>query len=267
MIFPLETLFVLLLVTVVVAITWFHHAYTLDKRKPLPERRPLPALDALPPALGRAAETGGAIHISPGGGTIDRSTTMAETVVGLLATERLANQAALKGAPVLVSSGDAVAHLSARGLQRQAFKRAGRDHDYDPASIQLLTHEHATAYAAGVMTLYERQRLEASQLIGHFGHEFLLFAEEGARKKIPHVIGSTSVSALPIMLLNTENPLIGEEVFAAEAYLANIATPQARLMTQDTLRTIVIVLIVGGILYTAIRAFQPQLGLPALPGV
>jgi cbb3-type cytochrome oxidase subunit 3 len=264
--FPEKTIFVLALVLVVVAITWFYHAYTLDKRKPLPTRRPIPPLDTLRTAYGRGAETGGAIHISPGSGTIGDATTMAETMVGLLAAERVVNQAALQGTPILVSSGDAVSHLALRGLLRQAYKYAGRAHDYTSSSIQLLAHENATAYATGVMTLYDRQRMEASQMIGNFGHEFLLFAEEGARQKLPQVIGTTSIAALPIMILNTEHTLIGEEVFAAEAYLANTSPPQARLMTQDLLRTVVILLIVLGVIYHALQTLQPQLGLPSLTG-
>ncbi len=259
-----ETIIALLLFTGVVAVTWLYHARALDDRNRIPERRPLPAFDVLRAALGRGAETGRAVHLSPGAGAIGRRATMGETVVGLLAAERVANEAALKGAPILVSSGDAVAHLAMRGILRQAYQRAGRAHDYHPASIQLLAHQNPTAYSAGVMTFYARQYLEASQMLGSFRHEFLLFAEEGAARTIPQVLGATSMTALPTMMLSTPNTLIGEEVYAAEAYLSREAAPQARLMSHDLLRTGVIVLIVLGIVYTLL---QPSLSLlPPLPG-
>lgn len=251
MFLPAETVFVLLAALVVVAITWWYHARSMAGA--IPVRRPLPALDPLQAALGRGAETGRAVHLSPGGGSVGSRTTIAETMVGLLAAERVANKAALKGSPILVSSGDAVAHLALRGMLRQAYRRAGRAHDYDPSSIQLLSHENATAYATGVMTFYARQRLEASQLLGGFGTEFLLFAEEGERRGIPQMMGTTSVAALPVMVLSTPSTLIGEEVFAAEAYLSDSAAPQARLMTQDLLRTGIIVLLVGGCLYSLLQ--------------
>ncbi len=254
------TLTVLLIALVVVAFVWLYHARAMAGR--IPPCRPLKVFETLRSALGRGAETGQAIHISPGAGSISDRVSMAETVGGLLAAERVVNEAALKGAPVLVSSGDAVSYLALRGILRQAYQRAGRAHDYNPSTIQLLAHQNPTAYATGVMTLYGRQPLEASQLLGSFSHEFLLFGEEGARRDIPQVMGATSMNALPLMMLNTPSTLIGEEVFAAEAYLSDAAEPKARLMTQDILRTIIILLIVGGLIYNGL--LHPLLGLPSL---
>ncbi len=253
------TIIVLLIFLVIVAFTWLYHARATTGR--VPACRPLRAFDVLRSALGRGAETGRPIHMSPGAGTIGTTTTMAETVAGLLAIERVVNEAAIKGAPILVSSGDSVSHLALRGLLRQAYQRAGRAHDYDPSTIQLLAHQNPTAYATGVATLYKRQTLEASQLLGSFRQEFLLFGEEGAQKNLPQIIGTTSMTAIPIMMLNTPSTIIGEEVFAAEAYLSDAAEPRARLMTQDILRSVVILLIVGGIIYSLVYS---TLGLPPL---
>src|SRR6185436_6283642 len=116
--------------------------------------------------------------------------------------------------------------------------------DYDPANVQLLAHQDTMAYASGVTTLYGRQRLEASQLIGSFGQEFLLAGEDGAQRGVAQVAGATTTTALPLIYLTTEGALIGEEIYAAEAYLARDAAPKARLLTQDVLRTIVIVAII-----------------------
>jgi hypothetical protein len=222
-------------------------------------------------ALGRCAETGRAIHISPGSGTIGSRETAAETIVGLLAIDRVASEAALKGAPIVTSSNDAVAHLALRGILRQAYKRAGQAQDYDPANIQLLAHQDAMAYAVSVMGLHNRRRLEASQFLGSFGHEFLLFGEDNAQRELPQLVGTTSTSGLPLMILSTPDTLIGEEVFAAEAYLSNDTVPQARLMTQDGLRTAIIVLIVLGIIYTNtlpyINELLALLGVGALPAL
>ena len=107
------------------------------------------------------------------------------------------------------------------------------------------------AYASGVTTLYERQKLEASQLIGSFGQEFLLASEDGAQHGVPQVGGATTATALPLIYLSTEGALIGEEIYAAEAYLARSPAPLARLLTQDALRTVIIVAIVVLLLLSA----------------
>ncbi|MCU0490972.1 MAG: hypothetical protein MUD01_05270 [Chloroflexaceae bacterium] len=261
-----EAILLLTTALALIILTLFHHARARAGR--VPARRPLPAFDVLRAALGRAAETGRAIHVSPGSGVIQaargNTSSTAETVAGLLATERLVHEAALNGANVLVSSGDAVAHLALRGNVRQAYQRAGHAQDYDGSRIQLLAHQDATAYAAGVAALYQRERLEASQLVGSFGQEFLLLAETGQQRELPQVAGATSLTALPFMLTSTDATLIGEEVFAAEAYIASTSPPQARLMTQDVLRTVVIICILAGLIYGLV---QPSLGLPPLPSL
>lgn len=262
-----ETLIILLLTLVVVTFAFLHHSRALAGRFPL--RRPIAAFDIIRAALGRGAETGRALHISPGAGTIGsgmgyRATTT-ETIAGLLAVEAVANEAAMNGAPILVSSGDAVAHIALLGSLRQVYQRAGHSQDYDPARVQLLAHQDELAYATGVTTLYARQPIEASQMIGSFGQAFLLMGEDGAQRDIPQLTGATAPDALALMMvINPKATLIGEEVYAAEAYLSSASVPQARLMTHDALRTTLILLIIGGIVYSLL---QPTLGLPPLPSL
>jgi hypothetical protein len=262
-----ETIVILLIMLVITALIWLHYSQARAGRR-LP-RRPLPALDVMLLALGRGAETGRATHISPGAGTINNRSTTAETVVGLLAAERVAAQAARNGAPVLASSGDAVSHLALRGMLRQSYQRAGQAQDYHPSYAQLLAHQDTMAYAAGVMGLYGRQQFEASQLLGGFNQDFLLLGEDGAQRHIPQVAGATSTSALPVVLLSTPNALIGEEIFAAEAYLSDDASSDSRLRTQDALRIVVMILIVGGFVYNLLvqPLLEPFIPLPALPGL
>lgn len=263
---PAEATILLLITLAVVVLTLLHQSSA--RRGRVGWVRPLPGLDALRGALRRGAETGSALHISPGAGLIgagegNRANT-AEMIAGLLTAERVSGEAAFNGASVLVSSADAVAHLSLRGAVRQAYQTAGQTQDYDPARVQLLAQSDDLAYAAGVTALYARQRLEASVLIGSFGQEFLLIGEDGAQRDIPQVAGTASSLALPLMLLTTPSTLIGEEIFAAESYLTPDRGARARLLTQDWLRTAAILLLVGGFVYSLA---QPTLGLPPLPGL
>ena len=250
MILPRETLLLLIVVLLVIILTLLHHARAVAGKQPI-NRRPLPGLDVIWQALARGAETGRAIHLSPGSGAIGGRSSTVETVAGLLAAERVATEAALNGAPLIASSGDAVAHLALRGTLRQAYQRAGLGQDYDSTNVQLLAHQDPIAYASGVSALYLRQKLEASQLIGSFGQEFLLAGEVGAQSGVPQVGGAATTTALPLVYLTTEGTLIGEELFVAEAYLARTPAPQARLLTHDALRTVVIFAIVILLLLSA----------------
>lgn len=240
--FPQETLLLLIVVLLVIILTLLHHGRALANKQVI-NQRSLPSLDLIRQALARGAETGRAIHLSPGSGAVGVRASTLETVAGLLATDRVASEAALNGAPILASSGDAVTHLALRGSLRQAYQQAGLGQDYDPVNVQLLAHQDPMAYAAGVTSLYARQKLEASQLLGSFGQEFMLAGEDGAQRDVRQLSGSTSTAALPLAYMTSESTLIGEEIYVVEAYLARSSAPLARLLTQDTLRTVVIVAI------------------------
>jgi hypothetical protein len=243
---PQDTLLLLIVVLLVIILTLLHHARAVAGKRPI-SRRPLPGLDIVGRALARGAETGRAIHLSPGSGAIGARSSTVETVAGLLTAERVATDAALNGAPLLASSGDAVAHLALRGTLRQAYQRAGLGQDYDPVNVQMLAHQDPMAYASGVTTLYERQKLEASQMIGSFGQEFLLIGEVGAQQGVPQLAGASAMPntvALPLTYLTSDGALIGEEIYVAEAYLARTPAPLARLLTHDSLRTVIIIAII-----------------------
>jgi hypothetical protein len=261
----LDSLVILLILLGVTTVTLFYHARVQAGK--LPYRRPLPTLDVARLALGRGAETGRAIHVAPGSGGIGTRIggrdTSAQTLAGLLVAERVAGEAALNGAPILLTSGDAIAHLSMRGTVRQAYQTAGQAQDYKAAVVQQLAHDDALAYAAGANLMYGRQALEASMVVGNVGDEYLLIGEDGAQRGLAQVAGSANSTGLPLMALTTPATLLGEEIFAAEAYLSRAAQPQARLLTQDLLRTVAILLILGGLCY---RLLQPLLGLPTITG-
>jgi hypothetical protein len=101
-------------------------------------------------------------------------------------------------------------------------------------------------------------------LVGGFQQELLLPGEEAAQRDLPQLAGSTNTQALPLMILSTPATLIGEEIYAAEAYLAPPGPAQARLLTQDLLRTIVILLLILGLLY---QLLQLIFALPPLPNL
>jgi hypothetical protein len=206
--------------------------------------RPLRALEIVRRALANGAETGRAIHLSPGPGSVGGRGSTAETIAGLLTIERVATEAALNGVSILATSGDAVAHLALRGTLRQSYQRAGLGQDYRPANIQMLAHQDPMAYASGVTTLYGREKLEVSQMLGSFDHELLLAGEVGGQLGISQIAGATSTNAQPLAILSCDATLIGEEIYAVEAYLASAPSAQARLVTHDVLRTVVIVVII-----------------------
>ncbi|HUV74750.1 MAG TPA: DUF6754 domain-containing protein, partial [Anaerolineae bacterium] len=82
----------------------------------------------------------------------------------------------------------------------------------------------------------------------NFSDEFLLMSEVGARNAVNQVGGTTSPQILPFVYASTDHALIGEEIFAAGAYLLGKTAHVASLAAQDWLRTAIILTILIGIL-------------------
>ena len=219
------------------------------------ERRPLPALDELNAALARAAETGKPIHLSPGAGALHGTAVDPESLAGLVLAQRVAAAAAGRGATIMASSGDAVSHLALRGMIRVACRDAGYSEDFQPDSIHLYADHDPLAFAAGLGNRYVSETMEASVTVGAFGEAYLLAGEQGRQHQIPQVAGTTNPTSLAAALLTANGTLLGEEIYAAEAYIAPTPLGIARLLTHDAIRFLLITIIVVGLILVSLQDF------------
>ena len=106
--------------------------------------------------------------------------------------------------------------------------------------------------------------MAASVVAGNYEAEALLISEEGWRRDLPQLAATTSLAALPVLAISADTTLIGEELFAAEAYLSDASMPKSRLLTQDALRWTVLALLLGGLIWQLLAVLQPSLRLPPL---
>lgn len=225
--------------------------------------RPLPGVARLRALFSDVAESGKPIHVATGAnqGSIAASTPSAETIASLLIAQRVAEETTRRGGNVAATSGDLATHAALRGATHQAYRRAGFGSEYRADNIQLVAHNAPTAYAAGVAARYRADDVAASVVAGSYGAEALLITEEGVARNVPQVAAASSLAALPVLALSADATLIGEELFAVEAYLSDAAAPKARLQTHDALRWVLLVLLIAGLVWQLVA---PSLGLPVL---
>ena len=219
-----------------------------EGRKPV--LRPIPGYDALSKYVAQAAESGRSLHISMGTGGVGTGDT-AETLAGLTVLEHVAAQAALAGLKPIVTVSDPSVLPVAQDVLRNSYALHGYLEEYDPTYVRFISPDNV-AYAAGVTDVLEHAEVSANIMVGTFGDEFLLMGEIGARKGIGQVGGTTSPQILPFIYASVDHALIGEEIFAAGAYLMNKTSHIASLAVQDWLRTAIIVTIVIGVLARSI---------------
>jgi hypothetical protein len=84
-------------------------------------------------------------------------------------------------------------------------------------------------------------------MVGHLGDEYLLLGEAGAQRELPQLAGSDVLSTQAFMPATSDHVLVGEELFAAGAYLNRDAAQIASLHVQDVLRILAAIAIVVGV--------------------
>ncbi len=207
--------------------------------------RPLPACNSLSNQVGEAIESGQQLQVSLGQASLvgaANPTSIAATHI----LDYLAKDGCASGTPPMTTVGDGTLLPIAQDSLRQAHKAAGRLNEYKPTMTQFLAADSdAYAYAGGIAAILQRGKTSSNLLVGRFGPELAIPAEIAARKNMVQVIGTDDPSALAVATAVTDNVLIGEELFAAGAYLENKPSQAAGLQVQDLLRWLIILTILA----------------------
>mgnify|MGYP001035184496 CR=1 FL=1 len=208
--------------------------------------RKIGAFEAIRQAVGQAAEMGKPLHMALGTGGIGTPTAL-ETMAGLTALEYLAQQSALCRTPLLVNVADPTSLPAAQATLYHAYQQAGYPDEYDANQVRFVAPD-PVAYAAGVMGTLGQENLAASVMVGTFGDEFLLMGETGNRRKITQIGGTTNPHTLPFVYTSVDHTLIGEEIFASGAYLLDKPNHVGGLVTQDVMRSAIVITVVIGVI-------------------
>jgi hypothetical protein len=214
-------------------------------RQRFPFRR-IQAFEILRGFLDLVAERGKIAHVSLGTGGIsgDRTATVAS---GLVLLRYLAERGAAVNASPTVTVADPTLLFVAQDVIYDAHERQGRASAYCATDVQLIAPDPA-AYAIGALEVIRDDRVAANVMAGPFGDEYLLMAEPGAQRDITQIAGSDALNAHPFMLATADHLLLGEELFAAGAYLTDQPEHAASLWVQDLLRLLIVAAIVIGVL-------------------
>jgi hypothetical protein len=237
------TIVAVLLLAVVSLLLWLY-AWRAQGGARYPLRR-IPAFEAIRGLVDTIAERGKTIHLSVGSAGIGGDQTVAITS-GLAVLRHLAERGAALETSPLITVADPVLLLVAQDALYGAFERMGHATQYRATDVRLLAPDPA-AYAIGAQDLISDPDVDASVMVGALGDEYLLMGEAGAQRGIVQVVGSNAVNAHPFMVATADQVLLGEEMFAAGAYLSDDPAQAAYLRVQDVLRVAIAVIIVLGV--------------------
>jgi hypothetical protein len=216
-----------------------------------PTLRRIRAFDVMKKLMGRAVESGRTVHVSLGVGSMATQTT-ADSLAGLSVLGFLSEHAAETGVPPIISMADPTVMLFAQNLVRAANADSPAGVDEAAQSVRLIAPQPA-AYAAGVMNILDSDEVGGTVMVGNFGDEYLLMGETAARHDMAHIGGASDPNTLPFIYASAQETLLGEEIYAAGAYLKNIPAHIGSLVAQDTMRWVVALVMLGGVLVATLN--------------
>lgn len=214
--------------------------------------RRIAGLEAVQEAVGRATEMGKPVLYVPGIGEIDDIQTIASvTILG-----RVATMIAEYDADLLVPCARSLVMSTAQEVVKESYLEAGRPDAYKAGNVRYLTDDQF-GYVAGVDGIMLREKPAACFYLGTFYAESLILAETGYSVGAIQIAGTAMPSQLPFFIAACDYTLIGEELFAASAYLSREPRLLGSLIGQDWGKVILLFFIILG----AILAFVAQFDL------
>ncbi len=218
---------------------------SLARRREFYIRR-IAGLEALDEALGRATEMGKPVLFIHGLNPMGSVSTIA--AVNILS--RVARRTAEYDTALRVTNRDPVVMAVSQEVVKEAYLEAGRPDAYNPDNVFLAATDQFS-YAAAVEGMMVREEPATNIMMGYFYAESLLLAETGANTGAIQIAGTDSYTQLPFFITTCDYTLMGEELYAASAYLAREPRLLGSLKGQDIGKGFLIaVLVLGTLLAT-----------------
>lgn len=205
--------------------------------------RKIAGIEEVENAVGRATEMGRSIYYVPGIHDMDDVQTIASmTILGRVATIAAENDTRID-VPVCRS----MVMVTAKEVVKESYSKAGRPDSFMEDQVRYLTDDQF-GYAAAIDGLFVREKPATIFMIGTFFAESLIMAETGNSIGAIQIAGTAMPAQLPFFVAACDYTLIGEELFAASAYLSGEPKLMGSLKGQDVGKAIFLFAIVIGVI-------------------
>jgi len=214
--------------------------------------RRIAGLDAVTEAVGRATEMGRPILFVPG----IQDMNDIQTVAGITILGHIARTTADYDSSLVVPTSRALVMTTARETVKEAYLSAGRPDSYNEDHVYYVTDEQF-GYVAGVNGYMVREKPATCFYMGAFFAESLILAETGNSIGAIQIAGTAMPAQLPFFVAACDYTLIGEELFAASAYLSGEPKQLGSIKGQDVGKAIGMISIIAGVLVLTLADLFP----------
>ena len=212
------------------------------RRGHVPFVRRIAGVAAIEEAVGRATEMGRPIVFAMGFTNVQDI----RTHVSLSVLSHVARLAARMQTELIVTLRVANVYPVAEETVREAYLTEGAIDRFNAEEQIRFLSEEGILHAMGTAKLIEEKQAGCGLFFGAFDFTSLLMAEPGARTGVLQIAGDPSLFQVPFFVCSCDNVVIGEEYFAAGAYLSPDPTMRSTLLSQDIIKAVIAALILAG---------------------
>ena len=206
--------------------------------------RKIPGLDAVDEAIGRATEMGKPVLFVHG---LSEISTIA-VIASLNVLGKIARQVAVYDTDLLVANERPIVYSVSYEVVQEGYMEAGRPDAFNPDNVMMVATEQFP-YVAAVAGIMNRREPAANLFMGKFYAESLILAEAGALTGAIQIAATDAFTQLPFFITTCDYTLMGEELYAASAYLSRDPKLLSTIKAQDVGKSILLtVLPVGTIM-------------------
>lgn len=214
--------------------------------------RRIPGLSALDEAVGRATEMGRPMLFTPGLSGL--------SIIGLQAMAIMSHvirRAAKYGTRVLVPLADPLLYTVAQEVAKDAYTTEGVPEQFNSEDIRYLS-DNQFAWASGVVGMLHREKVATAFYFGYYAAEALILTENGQSVGAIQMAGTPTTTQIPFFLASCDYTIIGDEYYAASAYLSREPTLLGSLVGQDYGKLVMIALIIFGAAAVTLSSMFPH---------
>jgi hypothetical protein len=204
--------------------------------------RKIAGLEAVDEAVGRATEMGKKIFFIPGISDMDNM----QTIAGMTILGRVAELAAQYETWLEVPVARSLVMVTAKEVVKEAHSKVGRPDTFHEDQVHYVTDDQF-GYAAAIDGMVVREKPATMFYMGEFFAESLILAETGNAAGAIQIAGTAAPAQLPFFIAACDYTLIGEELFAASAYLSKEPKLLGSLKGQDVGKALILIAILVGI--------------------
>lgn len=214
------------------------------------ELRMIRGIEEIENAIGRSAEEGRGVCFSTG---MTDVSPLLFACLGILSF--VSEKASQLRSKLIVPVRDPEALALIDSTLQQAYQKTGMSSRYDPGQVRYLSSEQL-AYASGYQGIVHRENIGATFLFGSFAAESLILAEAGQQVGAVQIAGTISNEQIPFFITSCDYTLLGEELYAASAYLTKDPTQLASIRSQDIAKLSLLLLIILGVVLASLESLN-----------